>query len=109
MAFVEDPSVFLSDFGVPVVAGAVSGLGILDMPGEVIMDNMVISTDYTLRVEASKFGSLGYGSLVTVDGVGYTVRESRLIDDGAFLSVSLEKTTSDGPVTAVILDGDFIP
>jgi len=90
--FTEDPAFFLADFGVSVTAGAVSGVGILDMPGEVIMDNMVISTDYTLRVLASEFGGLGYGSSITVGGVAYTVRESRLLDDGVFLALSLQKT-----------------
>lgn len=88
----EDPAIFLDDFGVSVVAGAVSGVGIFDMPGEVLMDNMVISTDYSLRVRASEFASLGYGSAVVVDGGNYTVRESRLLDDGVFLQLSLQKT-----------------
>lgn len=83
---------FLADFGVTVTSGAISGVGILDMPGEVIMDNMVISTDYMLRVEASKFGALGYGSSVTVSGTVYTVREARLLDDGVFLALSLQKS-----------------
>jgi hypothetical protein len=92
MALSEDPTVFLQDFGVAVTAGAVSGLGILDMPGELIADGMVISTDYTLRCEASKFGSLAYGASITVDSVSYTVRENRLIDDGTFCLISLQKT-----------------
>ena len=88
----EDPDIFLSDFGVSVVAGAVASVGIFDMPGEVIMDNMIISTDYSLRVRASEFSTLGYGSAVVVDGGNYTVRESRLLDDGVFLQLSLQKT-----------------
>jgi hypothetical protein len=88
----EDPDIFLSDFGVSVVAGAVTSVGIFDMPGEVIMDSMIISTDYSLRVRASEFSTLGYGSAVVVDGGNYTVRESRLLDDGVFLQLSLQKT-----------------
>ena len=88
----EDPAMFLADFGVSVVAGAVTSVGIFDMPGEVIMDNMIISTDYSLRVRASEFSTLGYGSAVVVDGGNYTVRESRLLDDGVFLQLSLQKT-----------------
>lgn len=87
----EDPAAFLADFGVSVVAGAVTSVGILDMPGEVLMDNMVISTDYSLRVRASEFSALGYGSSITVDSISYTVRESRLLDDGTFLQLSLQK------------------
>jgi hypothetical protein len=92
MAFTEDLSVFLADFGVSVVAGAVSGSGLLDMPGELIADGMVITTDYSLRCEASKFGSLAYGTSITVDSLTYTVRENRLIDDGKFCLISLQKS-----------------
>lgn len=92
MAWSEDPTVFLVDFGVPVTAGATSGLGILDQPGALVADEMVISTDYTLRCEASKFGSLAYGASITVNSVAYTVRENRLIDDGTFCEISLQKT-----------------
>jgi hypothetical protein len=92
MAFTEDLSVFLADFGVSVTAGAVSGFGILDMPGELIADGMIITTDYTLRCEASKFGSLAYGTSITVDSLTYTVRENKLIDDGAFCLMTLQKS-----------------
>jgi hypothetical protein len=92
MAFTEDLSAFLADFGVSVTAGAVSGMGILDMPGELIADGMIITTDYTLRCEASKFGSLSYGASITVNSVAYTVRENKLIDDGAFCLMTLQKT-----------------
>ena len=92
MAFTEDLAVFLADFGVSITAGAVSGLGLLDMPGELIADGMIITTDYTLRCEASKFGGLGYGTTLTVDGVSYQVRDNRLIEDGKFCNITLQKS-----------------
>ena len=46
--FTEDLSIFLEDFGVSCTAGAVSALGILDMPGETVSGGMVISTEYTV-------------------------------------------------------------
>jgi hypothetical protein len=92
MAFTEDLAVFLADFGVSITAGAVSGLGLLDMPGELIADGMIITTDYTLRCEASKFGGLGYGTALTVDGVSYQVRDNRLIEDGKFCNITLQKS-----------------
>jgi hypothetical protein len=95
MAFTEDLSVFLNDFGVSVTAGAVSGSGLLDMPGELVLDGMVISTDYTLRCEASKFGGLIYGAAMTVDGVNYQVRDNRLIEDGKFCNITLLKVAAD--------------
>lgn len=95
MAWSEDPTVFLVDFGVPVTAGATSGLGILDQPGALVADGMVISTDYTLRCEASKFGGLIYGAELTVEGINFQVRENRLIDDGTFCEISLQKLAPD--------------
>ena len=52
---------------------------------------MVLTTDYKLTCEASKFGSLLHGNAVTVDGANYTVRNTALIDDGAFCEVMLQK------------------
>lgn len=93
--FVEDPLLFLSDFGLPVSAGATQGVGILDMPGEYVIDEAVISTDYALRCEASKFGALQYGATVAVGSTSYTVRENRLLDDGLFCLITLSKI--EGP------------
>jgi hypothetical protein len=95
MALTENLDVFLADFGVSVTAGAVSGIGILDMPGELVADGMIITTDYSLRCEASKFSGLIYGAAMTIDGVNYQVRENRLIEDGAFCEITLLKVAAD--------------
>jgi hypothetical protein len=87
----EDLDVFLDDFGVSVTAGAVSGVGIMDMPGESILDDRVISTGYTLVCRADEFGTLGYGDSVTVDSLAYTVQESMLIADGKFCRLHMER------------------
>lgn len=87
----EDLTVFLNDFGVSCTAGAVTALGILDMPSQVVAGDMVLSTDYTLTAKASDFGSLQYGDSITVSGTSYTVRETRLVDDGAFVEIGLQK------------------
>ena len=88
----EDLGIFLNDFGVSCTAGAVTALGILDMPTQVIAGDMVLSTDYTLTARAANFGGLKYGDSITVNSVAYTVRETRLIDDGAFVEIGLQKT-----------------
>jgi hypothetical protein len=91
MALTEDLNLFLSDFGVTVTSGAVSALGILDMPSQVLAGDMVLSTDYTLTARYADFGGLVYGDGVTVDGVNYQVRETRRIDDGMFVEIGLMK------------------
>ena len=91
MAFTEDLSVFLSDFGVSVTAGAVSGLGILDMPGESIMGDMVISTSYMLTCRSDQFGTVGYGASITVAAAAFKVQENLPVGDGKFCRLQLEK------------------
>jgi hypothetical protein len=91
MAFSEDLSVFLNDFGVSCTAGAISALGILDMPSQIISGDMVLSTDYTLTARTADFGGLKYGDAIAVAGVNYQVRETRLLDDGAMVEIGLQK------------------
>jgi hypothetical protein len=97
MALTENLSAFLGDFGVSCTSGATTALGILDMPGQVIADGMVITTDYTLTALADNFGGLLYGDAITVDGVNYSVRETRRIDDGKMVEISLMKLAPDVP------------
>jgi hypothetical protein len=97
MALSEDLSVFLNDFGVSVTAGAISGVGVLDMPGQVLAGGMVLSTDYTLTAKADDFGGLLYGDAITVDGLNYSVRETRRLDDGKLVEISLTKLAPDVP------------
>lgn len=93
MPLSEDLSVFLNDFGVSCTAGAVSALGILDMPSQVLAGDMVLSTDYTLTAQTADFGGLLFGDGITVDGVNYQVREVRKLDDGAFVEIGLQRLT----------------
>ena len=99
MAFTEDLSVFLQDFGVACTAGSVTALGILDMPSQIISGDMVLTTDYTLTARAADFGGLLYGDGITVDGVNYQVREVRKLDDGMMVEVGLQRLapTSTAP------------
>jgi hypothetical protein len=89
MAFTEDPSIFLADFGVPVSFGAVSGVGLLDMPTEIVADGVVLTTDYKLTCLNSVFGAAKYNDTITVNSITYKVRETMLVDDGVFCSIML--------------------
>ena len=91
MALSEDLTVFLEDFGVSCTAGAISALGILDMPSQIISGDMVLSTDYSLTVRTADFGGLLYGDGITVGGINYQVREVRRLDDGAFCEIALQR------------------
>lgn len=87
----EDLTVFLNDFGVSCTAGAVTALGILDMPSQVISGDLVLTTDYTLTARTADFGGLLYGDGIAVNSVNYQVREVRRLDDGAFVEISLQR------------------
>jgi hypothetical protein len=91
---------------VNVTAGAVTAQGFLVMPGQILADGMSISTDYTLTALAVDFGNLIYGASVTVESTLYTVRDNRLLDDGGFCEISLQKVVTDtGLVTDPAIDG----
>lgn len=100
MALIDLPDSYLADFGVDCVAGSVTGKGILDMPGQVIAGDMVLTTDFTLTAKAADFGDLLYDSEITVNGVAYVVRETRLIDDGLFCEISLQRSVATTMSTA---------
>ena len=118
MAFAEDLSVFLdlNGFGVPVVAGAVSGVGILDQNSELILGGEITIIDYLLTVPTATFGSLGYGDAITVDGASYKVEtQPQRFDDGTFCRVPLVRSaaianniTSLSGLRLVTLDGRYL-
>lgn len=91
MPLTEDLSIFLNDFGVSCTTGAVTALGILDMPTQVLAGDQILSTDYTLTARYADFGGLLYGDGIAVAGVNYQVREVRQLDDGAFVEIGLTK------------------
>ena len=113
MAFTEDLDLFLdtAEMAVPVVAGSVSGNGILDMPSETIAGGMVVSTDYSLICRADQFGDLMHGAGINVDGYPYTlIGPPMLLDDGAFCSLTLQRTVTPEQNTSddTVLDGDSV-
>jgi hypothetical protein len=97
MAFTEDLSVFLDldGFGVPVTAGAVSGVGILDVNSELIFNEEVNVIEYMLTVATTLFGNIGYGSTVIVDGQTYKAATAPMrFDGGALCRIELIKVAA---------------
>ena len=105
--FQENLDCFLSDFGVTVQFGLITGKGILDMPAQMIADGMVITTDYKLTVRADQFDILQYGDQIFVNSVAYQVREPMLTDDGSFMEISIGRLNESDQQVTVIYDGNF--
>ena len=61
-------------------------------PSEVVLDGMVLFSDYTLQAKASDFGTLVANDAITVGGVAYTVRETRFSTDGLLVTIAIQKT-----------------
>jgi hypothetical protein len=79
---------------VSATAGAITGRGFLKMNSEMLLGGEVISIDIGFTCATADFGSLTYGSTITVDGVNYTVRhEPMRLDDGTFCMVPLARVT----------------
>ena len=91
-ALADDLGVFLGDYGVSATSGATTANVILDEPTQELVGDLVLSTDYQITAKASDFGTLTAGTSITVNSVAYTVRETRLINDGLFCEISLQKT-----------------
>ena len=93
MSFSDDLTTMLgSPFASSCTAGGTTANGILSEPSQVLMDGMVLFSDYQLRAKKSDFGSLIAGDAITVAGTAYTVRETRVLNDGLEVEIALQKT-----------------
>jgi hypothetical protein len=99
MSVFEVPnSVFLADCGVQVASEYWNDtIGILDMPTEEVLGNMVLSVDYKLTFETTSMPKLDSGMNLQVDGRSYVVRSVRMVGDGAFSEAILSKLILSGP------------
>jgi len=93
VSFSDDIDTMLdSPFAVSCTASGKTANGILSEPTQVVADGMVLFTDYTLRTKASDFGALVANDSITVADIDYTVRETRSMNDGLEVMISLQKT-----------------
>jgi len=100
MAIIDDSSIYLADFGKPVVLNGVTGTGILDMPSEEIINGVIVSTDYSLTAAASFIGEIAYGATLLVDGYTYEVKNNLLQQDGLFRVLTLDRVSEIGLIYA---------
>ena len=117
MAFEEDLTAFLDldGFGVPVTAGAVSGVGILSLESELGVGGEITFIGCTVTVPTATFGGLSHGNAIAVDGVTYKVAmQPQRFDGGVFCRVPLipgvgttPPTTSDSLVRIAVA-GDTV-
>jgi len=107
--FTEDPSVFLEDFGKPVTAGAVTGLGIMEHNAELILGGEMSAMEYVLVALTSTFGGLSYGQTITVDGQAYKVEGRPMpFDDGTFCRIFLNIVEGVIVASLLLLEDGFI-
>lgn len=86
--------VFFKDFGAPVVFNGATTFGNFDAPGkDAIFDHVnVLDTDFVLMIAVNAFNPAPTtGSRLTVNGIGYQVREPNPVDDGELLELKLRR------------------
>jgi hypothetical protein len=99
MAFspLADLPFLLSDFGVPVVAGSVQTVGILDLTtaSETFGSEtaQVVLQVPSVLVRTGSLPAVKTGSAITVNGVAYTVRDRQAESDGALERLFLKRVT----------------
>jgi hypothetical protein len=90
----SDIDVMMSDWGVTVVFGSQSCMGILDQPQrDAVMASIgsVNMTDYSLTYRTTALNPQPNSKdTITVDGVGYIVRDSSGLDDGNMTKLMLK-------------------
>lgn len=87
----ENLDVFLNDFGVEVIAGSSTLLGIYNAPGELIASDQVVSTAHSVIMKTSDVEDWATEDEITVDSVVYFVKSVIPFGDGLFAQVTLGK------------------
>jgi hypothetical protein len=90
--FEEDLSVYLTDFGIDVVANGQTDKAIFDAPDQDVVGGMQLITEYQITYPSSQFGFIKKGMSVQANGLNFVAKETKRIADG------LWKTTGLTPV-----------
>jgi hypothetical protein len=93
VAFTENLAAFFdtADFAVTATSGAQTVQVVFDAPDQEILGGSVLSREYAITYAATQLTGLTTGSAITVDGVGYAVREVTAQDDGKIMRATLRK------------------
>lgn len=114
------PALF-ADFGVPVVIGGVSGLGLLDENDQVLVtwgglhhstpQGQVAGDVHTVTVQTSKFPAIALGLQIIVDGIVGSVRQKFKEGDGGLTKILIGDvsgiTVPPTPQVGIIDGGTF--
>lgn len=96
MLIQDDLNIYFADLGQDVFFNGLTKKGLLDMPDEIISGDLVISTDYNLRVQTKEFEDVVVGNTLTIFlnnvKTNFEVRSKRMEDDGATSLIGLSKT-----------------
>ena len=96
MLIQDDLNIYFADLGQDVFFNGITKKGLLDMPDEIISGDLVISTDYILRVQTKEFEDVVVGNtlIIFLNNVktNFEVRSKRMEDDGATSLIGLSKT-----------------
>ena len=96
-----DVSAMLTDWGQPLVVGAVSGVGVLSRNTQILLDDQLVYEGDSILSTMALCGQLGYGSTLTLDGVAYVVQsEPYRSGDGITCRVPVSGTSPTVAATA---------
>ena len=99
MSFTENLAAFFSTADFAVTATWTPSAGgpqqtaqvLLDTPDEELLDGRALSREYAITYRADQLVGFKAGEVVTVDGIGYTVREVAALQDGKIIRASMRK------------------
>jgi hypothetical protein len=95
VAFTEDLAAFFDvTYGFAIAAtlqgGTAGGVSVIKDEEFLRAHDMVTTTDPVCLVMASAVAQADVNKTLTIDGTAYTIRDRRLIDDGALALLQLE-------------------
>ena len=109
-SFADDPFADgffdLGAFGRVATFGASTAVVLLDAPADDVMGGRVMTREYEARMRSTALPGVARGSVITIDGSAYQVREVRLEGDGAIKALQLQLNTGPGP-GAFAFDADL--